>query len=241
MGAGHPRIAFELDTFGWLQPAHYIVDSDYRERKWAGSSVEVWTVGQIEAARQTLDLIKGRLRTGGLFPELALFDCHACHTPMSEQGWAKSGSALPPGSVRLNDANFVMLYAIASVFDKDAEKGIKQGMSRLHRAVNKGQNFDAAMSQILAQLNQLDVKVDGSSILGRSDELIKAILKTTTRSPMVDYVAAEQAVMAVDMLLSATGRRNGHADWLDRAYESLSDEDKFDSQRFSRVIRAYTG
>ena len=138
------------------------------------------------------------------------------------------------------DADFVV-YAIASVFRQGREeKGIKQGMSRLHRAVNKGQNFDAAMSQILAQLNQLDAKVDGSSILGRSDELIKAILKTTTRSPMVDYVAAEQAVMAVDMLLSATGRRNGHADWLDRAYEDLSDEDKFDSQRFSRVIRAYT-
>lgn len=241
MGAGHPRISFELDTFGWLQPAHYVVDNDYRERKWAGSSVEVWTVGQVEAARQTLDLINGRLRTGGLFPELALFDCHACHTPMSEQGWAKGGSALPPGSVRLNDANFVMLYAIASVFDPAAEKGLKQGMSRLHKGVNKGQNVDAAMSQLLAQLNQLDTKIDASSIMGRSDDLIAAILRTATRSRMVDYVAAEQAVMAVDMLLSATGQRSGHADWLNKAYDSLSNEDKFDSQRFSRVMRAYKG
>ncbi|MDG1000804.1 MAG: multiheme c-type cytochrome, partial [Pseudomonadales bacterium] len=54
MGAGHPRISFELDTFNWLQPAHYNLDEDYRAEKWAGSSLELWTIGQVEAARQTL-------------------------------------------------------------------------------------------------------------------------------------------------------------------------------------------
>lgn len=241
MGAGHPRISFELDTFGWLQPAHYVVDDDYRAEKWAGSSVELWTIGQVEAARQTLGLIKERLNTGGLFPELALFDCHACHTSMSDQGWASGASSLPPGSVRLNDANFVMLFAIANVLDRGIEKSLKQGISRMHKGVNKGQNVDAAMSQIMAQLNQIDSKIDGSTVLNRSDELIKAILKTTTRSKMVDYVSAEQAVMAVDMLLSASGKRSGHSSWLDKAYESVADEDNFNSRRFSQVMGSYKG
>ena len=61
MGAGHPRISFELDTFSWLQPAHYNLDEDYRAEKWAGSSLELWTIGQVEAARQTLGLIKDGL------------------------------------------------------------------------------------------------------------------------------------------------------------------------------------
>ena len=32
MGAGHPRMSFELDTFTALQPAHFKVDADYRKR-----------------------------------------------------------------------------------------------------------------------------------------------------------------------------------------------------------------
>jgi hypothetical protein len=31
MGAGHPRISFELDTFTEIQPAHFRVDEDYKE------------------------------------------------------------------------------------------------------------------------------------------------------------------------------------------------------------------
>ncbi len=241
MGAGHPRISFELDTFGWLQPAHYVLDDDYKERKWAGSSADVWSIGQVEAARQTLGLIQSRLRTGGLFPELALFDCHACHTPMSKHDWTKSGSSLPAGSVRLNDANFVMLFAIASAMDAAIESELRQGLSRLHRGVNKGQNVDAVIADIQAHLNKLDARLDDGGVLSKSDALIAAIVKSTTQSSMVDYVSAEQAVMAVDMLLSATGKRGGHADWLDKAYDSVADEDKFDSRRFSRVMRAFKG
>ncbi|MGH8598693.1 MAG: multiheme c-type cytochrome, partial [Gammaproteobacteria bacterium] len=33
LGAGHPRLSFELDTFSILQPAHFQLDADYRERK----------------------------------------------------------------------------------------------------------------------------------------------------------------------------------------------------------------
>jgi hypothetical protein len=33
MGAGHPRLSFELDTFTAIEPAHFVVDDDYHERK----------------------------------------------------------------------------------------------------------------------------------------------------------------------------------------------------------------
>lgn len=241
MGAGHPRISFELDTFGWLQPAHYVLDDDYRAKKWAGSSMELWSVGQVEAARQTLGLIKTRLSTPGLFPELALFDCHACHHPMSDQRFEAGASALPPGSVRLNDANFIMLFSIANVIDSGLETQLKQAMTRLHKSVNKGQNVDAAVSSLMGLIDQLDTKITGDVMKSRSSDFVKAIVQRAARSKMVDYVSAEQAVMAVDMFLSATGGRDQHSAWLDKAYDSLSDEDKFDPQRFSRLMRAYKG
>ncbi len=84
MGAGHPRLSFELDTFGVLQPAHYVVDKKYSERKWAGSSLTTWALGQVEAGKQTLRLIESNLSVKQLFPVLSIFVCHACHHVMSE-------------------------------------------------------------------------------------------------------------------------------------------------------------
>ena len=49
MGAGHPRIGFELDTFTHIQPAHYRVDADYRSRKQVYGGMQVWAVGQVLA------------------------------------------------------------------------------------------------------------------------------------------------------------------------------------------------
>ena len=240
MGAGHPRISFELDTFGWLQPAHYVMDDDYRAEKWAGASIELWTIGQIEASRQTLHLIQGRLKSGALFPELALFDCHSCHHSMSEQRWQQSEkSSLPPGSVRLNDANFVMLFAIANVLDEGLDRQLRTGLRQLHQTVTKGSDVGKATKHLLALLDQLDAKVDGTTIGGRAGDLIGAVIAASAGSRMIDYAAAEQTLMAVDMLLSTSGQRDTHADWLTKAYESLSNEDSFDAQQFARLMKSY--
>ena len=38
MGAGHPRMSFELDTFTTVEPAHFKIDADWEKRKqmWDG-------------------------------------------------------------------------------------------------------------------------------------------------------------------------------------------------------------
>jgi hypothetical protein len=80
MGAGHPRISFELDTFTELQPAHYKVDEDYRKRKQVFSGVQVWAIGQLIAVERLLKLMASpKYRGIGPWPELAFYDCHACH------------------------------------------------------------------------------------------------------------------------------------------------------------------
>src|SRR5689334_8932544 len=44
MGAGHPPLLFELDTFGALQPAHYDPDADYARRKGKPDNARNWAV-----------------------------------------------------------------------------------------------------------------------------------------------------------------------------------------------------
>ncbi len=57
MGAGHPRLSFELDTFTTVEPAHFKADSDYGKRKRLWDGVQVWAIGQAMAVSQTLELL----------------------------------------------------------------------------------------------------------------------------------------------------------------------------------------
>lgn len=239
MGAGHPRLSFELDTFGILQPAHYTVDDEYKTSKWHGSSLTTWIIGQIESARQSLRLIDGQLYADGLFPELSLFDCQACHHPMSERRWQPlERVGLPPGSVRLNDAHFVMLFAIAGVTDPDVEAQLKEQIRGLHADVADGQDLGGRMATIMTMLDRL-----GEESVPASGEfaprLLEEIINLCSGGQVIDYVVAEQAVMAVDMLLSTIDKREQREDWLDRLYTTVDNEDHFSPTRFSAVIENF--
>ncbi len=64
MGAGHPRLSFELDTFQALQPPHHQIDKDYAARKPVYSRTAVWAYGQLEAARMQVRAGSAVLREG---------------------------------------------------------------------------------------------------------------------------------------------------------------------------------
>lgn len=240
MGAGHPRISFELDTFGVLQPPHYVVDDDYKAEKWHGSNVEVWAIGQVAAAKQTLSLLDARLKDGGLFPEVALFDCHACHHSMSEKRWIEQDrSGLPPGAVRLNDANFVIVLAIAEVVGDGSETALRKELRNLHIAVNKNGNYSANIQALTATLNKIDAKLLSVNISDSSQQLTEAIVRSTIAGNLTDYVIAEQAIMAIDMLLEHRGVRDDYSQWLEQVYNTLQDEDNFSSDAYIDSMRRF--
>ena len=88
MGAGHPRLSFELEAYTSNQPAHYVVDADYDERKGRIDGMNLWLTGQIESTRRMSDAAADRhVPSGGMFPELAFYDCHSCHHPMDKIRW----------------------------------------------------------------------------------------------------------------------------------------------------------
>src|SRR5687768_1324555 len=115
MGAGHPRMSFELDTFAQTQPPHFVADADWQKRKGDWDPVRLWALGQALAAREVLELLLDPKRSrDGLFPELVVFDCHACHHAMSDLRWTpRTGTS--PGRIRLNDGHFLMLRQVARV------------------------------------------------------------------------------------------------------------------------------
>jgi hypothetical protein len=240
MGAGHPRLSFELDTFGALQPAHYLLDEDYQAKKWSADHVTVWTVGQIEAGYQTLMLIESHLQGGQLFPELSLFDCHACHHAMSDLRWQRQRRiGLPPGSVRINDSGFAMLYPIARLVAPSQAVALEEKIKQLHLAVVDKGDVKKSVHALRAVLETLKSSVNKfDNIAAKSKLLLDDVVNMGAGGDFHDYVAAEQAVMAVDLLMRTTGEHASHEVWLDQLYSAVEDEDIFDPYSFSDIMQS---
>lgn len=248
MGAGHPRLAFELDTFTWLNP-HYTIDADYEKRKGRFNGLRDWGVGQGVAAANTLDvLLDARHGTQGIFPELVLFDCHACHRPMSGKRWApRQGTGLGPGVVRLNDSNLVMYRHVLAVVDPDASGRLRGQIKELHQATTRSHDATAAVARrlrdnIRASLPGVGAHAFGADSLG---PILDSLMRDAEAGEFRDYVAAEQASMAVQSVVVAFQnagavdevREKALQSRVDGLYATVERDEGYDMSRFVSALR----
>ncbi|HUL96980.1 MAG TPA: multiheme c-type cytochrome [Usitatibacter sp.] len=245
MGAGHPRISFELATFAQTQPAHFVVDADWVKRKGAWDPARTWAVGQALAATEILDVLMDPKRSrDGLFPELVVFDCHACHHPMSDVRWSpRTGTS--PGRIRLNDANFLMLRQIARrVLSAEGANEFAQRVGELHRAVagDGGDTLEAAAA-LRTSLASLTAEIARRSFAAADLRAIAVgLAEDGVRGEYRDYAGAEQATMALSDLSRFLVQQGSVKDVrgtnaaLDRLYDAVKDDEKFKPERFRAAL-----
>lgn len=247
MAAGHPRLSFELDTFTAIAPAHHRVDADYRARKpGADDGVQVWAVGQALAVGEMLAILMHPTRgRDGLFPELVLFDCHACHHPMSDRRWRPApGLDAGPGVVRLNDSGMLMLEAIAGQLDPALGREVQSRVARLQLAVaGQGEVMQAAQDLSTLALRVADRieqhRFDDEDLRGIGRGLIDAGLRGRFR----DYAGAEQAAMAIGSVLEGLRRRAALSDpaaanaALQALNAALADDERYRPETFAQRLR----
>lgn len=248
MGAGHPRMSFELDTFSAIQPAHYKIDKDYKERKPVITGIKMWALGQAVAMRENLDALLDKRGQDGVFPELVLFDCHACHHPMSDKRWSpRSGTGLPPGVVRYNDANFIMLRHIAGVVDANLAKQLRSETRALHRSVIQGRS--AATTAATNLRNTTRTVIDrvvahdfsGADVLA----IIDSIIAEGLQGEYSDYASAEQTTMATGNVITVLEKSGAASDAqlkilnaaLDKLYEATANDEKYQQHKFTTALR----
>ncbi|TDR39346.1 cytochrome c554/c'-like protein [Tahibacter aquaticus] len=250
MGAGHPRLTFELDTFTWLGRPHYAIDADWIERKGEFSGARDWAVGQGVAAANLLDqLTDPKAGMQGIFPELVLFNCFACHKRMSDKSWGpRQGTGLGPGVVRLYDANLVMFRHVLAAVDKSAEARVLEQTRALHKATTESRDATlAAARRLRATLDELLPRVaqhrfDGSSL----NAILADIEADAARGEYRDYDAAEQAAMAAQSVIVAfenTGtidkaRADALKARLDGVYAVLKNENGYSMSGFQVALKA---
>jgi hypothetical protein len=248
MGAGHPRLSFELDTFTWLHP-HYKIGDKWLKRKGDWNGVRDWAVGQGVAAENLLDqLLDPKTGSNGLFPELVLFDCHACHKLMQGKKWGpRQGTGLGPGVVRLNDANLVMFRHVLAPVDKAAAQRVLDETRALHKATTESRDATfAAARRLRATLADLLPKVAAYNYDPASlDVILASFVADGERGEFRDFSSAEQVAMASQSVVVAfenAGKLDKdkatrlHAK-LDALYETVKDENNYAMSRFDGALK----
>lgn len=248
MAAGHPRLAFELDTFTELwrtagrQP-HYRVDADYRERKDIDGHVYTWAAGLLAEARRRLDLIQSPyFDAPGMFPELAFYDCHACHRSMKTVQWRslpRHGGA-GPGVPFINDGTFVMALALARAIDPGEAGGLMEALQRMHRASSSSVgNIRAVATDLDAILARMESRLTPAKLRSREQDILEEVLATGAEGNYLDYVSAEQAFMAAQMLVIELDDAGLETE-LDTLADSLNNDERYRPAEFRRLLNNLT-
>lgn len=213
MGAGHPRLSFELNTFSSIQPAHYQIDEDYIGRKGDYKELQIWAIGQLVASEQLLKNIKAFPRSG-LFPELVHMDCLGCHQAMSKIDWHKNPlTKLPAGALRYNDAHLLMSYQLAKTISPDLAP---EFLKNTHAFLNNGVSSNNAVNLVNKLLSNIETIRNGLENSPLTDAQGSAILQSLIRNGKSNshqgYAAAEQSAMAINSILRVmnTQKMNGN-------------------------------
>lgn len=214
MGAGHPRVSFELETFTAIQPSHFKIDDDWHKRKGDYNPIKIWAVGQVVATQHTLNSFADpKQGYDGVFPELVLFDCHACHHPMSDKKWSPR-LGIGPGKIRLNDSNMLMLRAIVKVLAPDMSSSFNGKINELHQAIAgnielKGKT-PQQQAQLLSQyLNGVSTMIEKKPMgLKQLKDVFVALIDEAEKEQFTDYAGAEQAYMAISDLALSLAKQN---------------------------------
>ena len=79
IAAGHPRLNFEFSSYLANLPRHWSVDTE--KKRGEDAEARIWLMGQIRSVEAALRLLEYRatLESRSTWPELAEFDCYACH------------------------------------------------------------------------------------------------------------------------------------------------------------------
>jgi len=243
MGAGHPRLAFELEAYTYNQPAHYEVDKDYLERKGAPSGFAIWRAGQLETTRRYLKLLQSDLfAEEAAIPDFAFYDCHSCHHSMDDIRWPefRRQQGLQPGGLRLQDQHLFMLRAMASVLAPAQESTLRQLQVDYLKA---GQRSVGAAKSAAAKL---DSWLAGQSWLtsNTSDNNVRAVRKAVAAlaasGVLSDYAAAEQAALALQSLSYYLDDYEALGSKVDALFDILASDKKFDPARFQQAAKRLT-
>lgn len=253
LAAGHPRLSFELDTFGELWRTsggreHYRRSAPDNARRAEGAT-QVWLTGLALASLASVDQLQAGVG-GAALPEFAAFNCYSCHRSMGRRDGDTSES-LPnavasggaPGALRLNDSALQLLVTALRERNSGEAAALAGKLAALQRAANEDRGaVPEAAAALRKQLVALVPLLAQSPVQAADRQaILAAILKASGNGAYPDYATAEQAAMAAVVLLGETGTSPRHSADVAALFAVLDDDTAFDQLRFARMLGRLTG
>ena len=243
-GAGHPRLSFELDTFGVLQPKHWVVDGDYRKRKADYVPVVTWLVGQTTQAIETLNAIESPKRSkNGWYPELSLFDCYSCHHSLTEEQWKKRTYDGQPGELHLNLPSLMVLREAVTALDPKLGAEFRNALGSLHSSYkNDGGRTAASTVKRLLSRKVMPIALAARGDASYCRTLLRQLSSFASSNRSLKYELAEQVGMGMQALL-ATAPELGTTfkSDLDVVFSTLKSAKSFAPEAFSDAAGRLNG
>jgi hypothetical protein len=185
IAAGHPDLAFELDTFTAAQPAHHRMPAqNLRQRAWA--------VGETEGLAEQMRLVQQHEKS---WPEFSDLECYQCHHDLRSDSWRiqRGYAGRKPGSLQINMARAEMVRALVTASAPDERAAFDAAVSRLNgTSPAAGAKAVERIADTLAERFQKQ-DIDAAAVL-------KAVTANIHRVANEGVSAAEQATMTLDAL-----------------------------------------
>jgi len=241
IAAGHPDLAFELDTFSWAQPIHH------REPKPAAGNTlpraRNWAVGQAVAFTEGMRLLASRANR--LWPEFAELECYQCHHDLRADSWRiqRGYAGRRPGSLQLNQARFDVLRVMVEQL-APSQSGAVNGAVQQVASVVSTRLGDAGgvASAAMAAARQGDALVNAMLSADITQEkargMVKALVGDIARIAGNGPHSAEQATMTLDTLSAAyLGNQPAAQQAMAELYNYLEHPSLYQSGEFAALFR----
>lgn len=241
IGAGHPRLNFELDTFGTLQPKHWEVDEDYIKRKGAYEPARAWLVGQLVLAMKQLDKLVSHDRSRfGAMPELTLFNCYACHHDLTDDQWKQRSYGGHPGELRLNLSSLLIVRHAVSALNKGLGEELDGALRQVEDGFREG-NKDAVKKAKALLDGRVRSVIAGAKFSKETlNSLVRVMLSFGANVPHLSYETAEQVAMAIASIVAQLSPDAPlYREDVNALFQSLGNADQFKPEQFTKAAAQF--
>jgi Cytochrome c554 and c-prime len=240
IAAGHPDLAFELDTFTFAQPSHH------REPKPAPGNtlprVRAWAVGQSAALAEGMRLLG--IHTGKGWPEFSDLECYQCHHDLRADSWRiqRGYGRRRPGSLQLNMARFEVLRDLVAQAAPEQRAALESSMARLEGLVSERLTDGPAIAEAAKALER---SADALTIKFMTQNFDAAMTQTILRAINADIQqianagvnAAEQATMSLDALTAALSQEARKQQAISALYTYLEHPSTYRPAEFAAMFQ----
>jgi hypothetical protein len=236
IAAGHPRLAFELDTFESILPRHWNIDKDYRDRKMDYHSASAWLHAQVSQAHEELAKLTSKKRsTNGAFNEFTMFNCYECHHSLTEDQWKKRDYDGHLGEPTLNLPALLMLEQALNVLKPQSAATLHQLRESIQKDFHNG-NVEKSVRAVQAIVDDKTLQQNISD--GQRRLILKKLTAYAANTAFLQYETAEQLAMGISSLV-AENENDASAlkTEIDGLYDALKVEENFAAEDFTKAAK----